>query len=170
MTLNLPQMLHDLNHYHFSRFSFRVLRSTTPQRRFLGLAATCRTYRGILPHLVVVPPATHLRSPPPSLRPPFHLPDTLFSQRSTILLRFTAYHTRSPPAYRDDVLFFLPRLSLSAPFLLARITSAFLFREASQFQTCQFLFISARSCTGPTTGTSLLDGSRLFRASSVHLF
>lgn len=124
MTLNLPfQTLHDLNHRRSSPspppFSFPVPVSAArsrspPRRRFLGLAATCRTYRGILPHLVVVPPATpslalHPPFPSTSLRHPFHLPDTLFSRRSTILSRFTAYRPRSPP--------FFPPVALSFPIL-----------------------------------------------------
>lgn len=92
MTLNLPQTLYDLNHHHRlpSSSSARILHPL-PRRRFLGLVATCRTYRGILPHLVVLatPPATlapllPFSSSQPSL-------DTLFSHRSTILSRFTAY-------------------------------------------------------------------------------
>lgn len=145
MTLNLPQMLHDLNHhYHHHRrpSRFRAFRSKTPRRRFLGLAATCRTYRGILPHLVVVPAATpSFASPIPS--PPFHPFPTLFSRtiwRSSRDLLPTV--PCSPAAYHDDVL--LPFVSLSSP---RASPSAFLFREASQFQTCQFWFISARSRT-----------------------
>lgn len=134
MTLNLSQTLHDLNHhYHHHRPSrFRAFRSKTPRRRFLGLAATCRTYRGI-PHLVVVPAAT------PSFASPLPSPPSRhsFLARSTILSRFTAYLAipRSHPAYRDDVLYLLPFVSLSSALAPP---SAFLFREASQFQTCQF--------------------------------
>lgn len=60
-----------------------------PRRRFLGLAATCRIYRGVLPHLVVLLAAALARLVRPS--PASYLPDTLFSYRSTILSRFTAY-------------------------------------------------------------------------------
>lgn len=74
----------------------------------------------------------HLRSPSsPSLRPPFYLHDTLFSHRSTILSRFTAYRTRSrslfssriprqcslpPSSFRKPP----PRLAPPAPLSLSR--------------------------------------------------
>lgn len=64
MMLNLPQTLYDLNHHHRapSSSSARILHPL-PRRRFLGLVATCRTYRGILPHLIVLATFSYPRTP-----------------------------------------------------------------------------------------------------------
>lgn len=148
MTLNLPQMLHDLNHHHhhslFVSRSLGLSRSKTPRRRFLGLAATCRALTVAFYPISLSFRRLHLRSPPPSLRPLFHLPDTLFSHRSTIFSRFTAYRTLASRSLLSSLphtaTMFSPSLpvSLSPPFG----------RSLPQFQTCQFWFISTRSRTG----------------------
>lgn len=89
-----------------------------PRCRFLGLAATCRTYRGILHYLVVVPAATpSLSSLVPS--PPFATIPRHFSRtvrRSSRDLLPTVLHPRSSLSSRDEMF-----SSSSAPRLTFRL-------------------------------------------------
>lgn len=126
MTRNLSQMLHDLNHHRLrhlsSRLSFRIFRFET------SLTSISRFSRNV-PHLPWHSTPSRCRSggytfacsapTSSSLRLRSTFSDTLFSHRSTILSRFTAYHTcsvpRSSPAYRNDALFFFPRFTFTSP-------------------------------------------------------
>lgn len=137
MTLNLPQMLHDLNHYHLSPF-------LVPGSPFDDPSTSISRFSRNVPHLPWHSTPSRCRSAgyTPSLAAP--VPSPTFPRHSFLatfddpLEIYCLPYSISSRAYRDGVLFFLLRLTLSAPPPLARTTSAFLFREASQFQTCQF--------------------------------
>jgi len=94
--------------------------------------------------------------------------DTLFSH-STILLRFTAYHTCCvPPAYRDDALFFLPRFTFTS--LPAPHVGSFSSTKRRNSKPANFDLYPRDRVSVTTLYVTPLDESRLFRASSVHLF
>lgn len=142
MTLNLPQTLHDLNHYrHPSRFPFRAFPFEAPS------TSISRFSRNV-PHLPWHSTPSRCRSGGYTFA---RLPPHPFAHRSTFTTLFSRTVRRSsrdllpivlapvpcsPPAYRDNVHFLLPRSG--SRLHVSPLPHPFLSREPSQFRTCQF--------------------------------
>lgn len=141
MTLNLPQTLHDLNHYrHPSRFPFRAFPFEAPSTSISRFNRNVPHLRGIPPHLVVVPAATpslaFLPIPSPTVLPsrhsflaPFDDPLEIYCLSYSLPFPVLLPHT----ATMFTSSFLVQEASTSRP-----LPHPFLSREPSQFRTCQF--------------------------------
>lgn len=130
MTLNLPQALYDLNHCHLPALHPPPVPLSVPP--FSNPRTSISRFSRNVPHLPwhFTPSRRRPGSRPLSLSLPLlhlhrslHLPDTLFSRRSTISSRFTAYPVAHPlfsSSRSTELLYALllsPSLSLLPSFL-----------------------------------------------------